>query len=280
MKKYSILLIIFLLTACLGETNNKNDGFELEKIGMYYVVSPSMEAHFETNVFDDQARAFYAYVTFANQADTTIKGVWYHNGNEIEGYEIPVTNNDQQAEFSLSIPDNGWPHGNYEFKFYVFNDLIETVEFEVKDTDRYFYSSAIGLFLKYDRDAIFEYEDNIVLFGFDDYLSTNVNIQNLLSTTTGGYYDSLEDVYIDYKAQFDDVGGAVGVMNKSTNEWGDYISFIAEYDYYGGSYKQETYIIERDDIFHQIAYTALVPSYEVHYSKFQEILDSLEIIKE
>ncbi len=88
------------------------------------------------NVFEVDTEAFYLVgVLKNNPGSTEIKGEWYYiEGEEtfIDSAKMTISNVTSDFNFSLSIPDSGWPVGKYEVRIYIDNKLQESIGFEVK----------------------------------------------------------------------------------------------------------------------------------------------------
>ena len=75
-----------------------------------------------TDVFNIDAPEIHCSVKLSNApVDTEVKGEWIYiegEGDDAENYMIDstiiITEGTRYLHFSLSIPDNGWPVGNYE----------------------------------------------------------------------------------------------------------------------------------------------------------------------
>ena len=84
------------------------------------------------------APAFYCYFDLNNAPDdTVIKGTWtlvsadgYDPNQEIDSVE--VTGSDDTYYFSLGGGDGPWPAGQYKIDLYLNDELVQTVNFEVK----------------------------------------------------------------------------------------------------------------------------------------------------
>jgi hypothetical protein len=85
-------------------------------------VDDSLRPLNSTDVFNIDAPEIHCSVKLSNApVDTEIKGEWIYIEGEEEGLEnymidsnIIITEGTRYLNFSLSIPDNGWPVGEYE----------------------------------------------------------------------------------------------------------------------------------------------------------------------
>ncbi|GEM_PF-5586847 len=150
-----------------------------------------------------------------------------------------------------------------------------------------FSDSAYGFSMSYPSDWVYEYaSDSMVMFsgkeGSEAYYST-VFIQNLLSTKSGGTYDNLEAIYNDFKEQIASAGGQISEMRESVFSVGNIdlpaIAMESTFNKEGGTYKQMTVIIQRNEnIFQQFSYTAPVSIYEKYIDTAQQMYNSLNLI--
>ena len=84
------------------------------------------------------APAFYCYFDLKNAPDdTVVKGVWtlvsaegYDSNQEIDSAEI--TGGDETYYFSLGGAAEPWPVGQYKIDLYLNDELVQTINFEVK----------------------------------------------------------------------------------------------------------------------------------------------------
>lgn len=77
------------------------------------------------------------FVTFSLSGlpiGTNIKGEWIYKDQDISIVtgNMHTTENNQNAYFSLSIPDNGWPVGDYEVKLFAGDDYKTSAKFKVE----------------------------------------------------------------------------------------------------------------------------------------------------
>lgn len=103
-------------------------------------------AHMSLDEFDSQsvaayaldAQTFYCYFDLNNAPDdTVVKGVWtlvsadgFDSNQEIDSAEI--TGGDNTYYFSLDRASDPWPVGQYKIDLYLNDQLVQTVNFEVK----------------------------------------------------------------------------------------------------------------------------------------------------
>jgi hypothetical protein len=91
-----------------------------------------------TTVYAPDASSFYCYFDLNNAPDdTVVKGVWtlvsaegYDPNQEIDSAEI--TGGDNNYYFSLGGGTDLWPIGQYKIDLYLNDELVQTVNFEVK----------------------------------------------------------------------------------------------------------------------------------------------------
>jgi hypothetical protein len=103
-----------------------------------------------TATFDEDLNPLYPTYRFSPNVDyiyltgnlkdaeigATVIAEWYYVGGEEDLWlyqmTLEVTKADMEFYFRLSKPTNNWPLGDYEILLFYNNDLMETVEFEVK----------------------------------------------------------------------------------------------------------------------------------------------------
>ena len=91
-----------------------------------------------TSAYAPDASSFYCYFDLNNAPDeTVVKGVWtlvsaegYDSNQEIDSAEI--TGGDNNYYFSLGGGTDPWPVGQYKVDLYLNDELVQTVNFEVK----------------------------------------------------------------------------------------------------------------------------------------------------
>ena len=94
----------------------------LSEATMTETVDDNLRPLNSTDVFNVDAPEVHCSVKLSNApVDTEVKGEWIYIEGEEEGLEnylidstIIITEGTRYLDFSLSIPDNGWPVGNYE----------------------------------------------------------------------------------------------------------------------------------------------------------------------
>ncbi|MEJ2740432.1 MAG: PsbP-related protein, partial [Dehalococcoidia bacterium] len=94
----------------------------LSEATMTETVDDNLRPLNSTDVFNVDASEVHCSVKLSNApVDTEVKGEWIYIEGEEEGLEnylidstIIITEGTRYLDFSLSIPDNGWPVGNYE----------------------------------------------------------------------------------------------------------------------------------------------------------------------
>jgi hypothetical protein len=92
----------------------------------------------QITTYSPSDKTFYCYFDLNNAKDTTVvKGVWtlvsaegYDSNSEIDSAEI--TGGDNTYYFSLDRSSDAWPVGKYKIDLYIDNNLVQTVNFEVK----------------------------------------------------------------------------------------------------------------------------------------------------
>jgi hypothetical protein len=134
MKPKLILLLlmtttIFVSCSCEASfTTAKFDNLRMAKIEDDEIVF--------TNTFEINTDMIYLTgVLRNNPGDTEIKGEWYYlEGEEIfiDSATMIIREVTSDFNFSLSIPDAGWPAGKYEVRVYIDKKLQESINFEVK----------------------------------------------------------------------------------------------------------------------------------------------------
>ena len=92
----------------------------------------------QTTSYSPDAASFYCFLDLNNAPDdTVVKAVWtlvsaegYESNSEIDSAE--VTGSDDTYYFSLDRSVDAWPVGQYKVDLYLNDELVETVNFEVK----------------------------------------------------------------------------------------------------------------------------------------------------
>jgi hypothetical protein len=89
--------------------------------------------------FSADAKAIHAVINLADaEAGAVLKGAWVSvDAIETPNYEIDAVeakvaaDGEAAAHFSLSVPDNGWPIGNYRFDFYIDGKRVASSPFSI-----------------------------------------------------------------------------------------------------------------------------------------------------
>ncbi len=63
---------------------------------------------------------------------TPIQGEWIYENQQAGIAELHTSEKNQNAFFSFSIPDNGWPTGSYSINIYIDGELETTKEFSIR----------------------------------------------------------------------------------------------------------------------------------------------------
>jgi hypothetical protein len=86
-----------------------------------------------TSTFATDTPEIFATFTVAGlPIGTDIQGEWVYEGEQAAVAEIYTTEEAQNAYFSFSIPDAGWPIGSYEINIYVKNEFQVGKKFTVR----------------------------------------------------------------------------------------------------------------------------------------------------
>ena len=90
-----------------------------------------------TDVFTTTSPVIYAAGTLKNAPEgTEITGEWYYLDTSPETYidssTLTAVDTNTSFTFSLSIPDNGWPTGDYEIRFFIDDKPSSTLSFTVE----------------------------------------------------------------------------------------------------------------------------------------------------
>ncbi|MBN1856248.1 MAG: hypothetical protein JW846_04770 [Dehalococcoidia bacterium] len=99
-----------------------------------------------TNVFEIDTPEIFCSAKLSNAPDDTeILSEWYYVSGELEDVEnllidsVPFTaDGSQYLQFSLTIPDNGWPRGSYKLVLYIDGKEEVTLPFTVGSADNPF----------------------------------------------------------------------------------------------------------------------------------------------
>ncbi len=119
-KVLSLCLVIFLsvlISSCSFTTANLTD------LKMASSVQDNLPVDV-TNVFTTTSPEIYATGTLKNAPDgTTLTAEWYYLDESpeifIDSATLEPTDVNTSFSFSLSIPDQGWPTGKYEVRFFI-----------------------------------------------------------------------------------------------------------------------------------------------------------------
>jgi len=92
----------------------------------------------QTTSYAPDASSFYCFFDLNNAPeDTVVKGTWtlvsaegYDANTEIDSAD--VTGNDGTYYFNLDRSADAWPVGQYKVDLYLNDELVQTVNFEVK----------------------------------------------------------------------------------------------------------------------------------------------------
>lgn len=125
----AVLVGLVVLIAVLG------GGSDISNPAIASVVDPQTNLPVtKTNVFDPASPIVNC--TFAADLDPgKVVSVewWYTSNNElITTYQHTVFQKGEQVNVSLSVPDAGWPTGNYEVRIYADDKHQATLKFSVK----------------------------------------------------------------------------------------------------------------------------------------------------
>lgn len=140
MKKFNMALIAmiimaaFMLSACSASVTTAN----YQDINMASAVD---EATYEpitvTDVFATDTPIIFLTAKLANAPEETLAGAeWYYiDGDEevfIDSVEVESVDTTTSLVFSLSIPYDGWPVGDYMVKLFIDREYDQTVNFSVE----------------------------------------------------------------------------------------------------------------------------------------------------
>lgn len=132
-KNFLIFLIVLslLLASCSFTTANVSD------IKMASEIDDNNVAVEVTSKFITTSPVIYLTGVLNNApSDTKLTAQWYYLETDpktfIDSALIYSENIDSNFNFSLSIPDAGWPVGNYEVILLIDDNEVETVSFVVE----------------------------------------------------------------------------------------------------------------------------------------------------
>jgi len=125
-----IVLLALVISSCSFTTANLAD------LTMASAVQDNLPVTV-TNVFTTTSPVIYATGTLKNAPEgTEITGEWYYLETDPETYidSSTLTSVDMNTSFtfSLSIPNNGWPTGDYEIRFFIDDQPSSTLSFTVE----------------------------------------------------------------------------------------------------------------------------------------------------
>ena len=133
MRKFLIMSVIVLLAllvaSCSFTTANLAD------LKMASDVQDNLPVTV-TNVFETNSPMIYATGTLKNAPEgTLLKAEWYYIESSpetfIDSSTLTSVDVNTSFSFSLSIPDDGWPSGNYEVRFFVDDTASDILAFSV-----------------------------------------------------------------------------------------------------------------------------------------------------
>jgi len=86
-----------------------------------------------TDTFATDTPAIYAtFFITGLDIGTPIQGEWVYESQQVAVAELYTTEENQNAYFSFTIPDNGWPTGAYEINIYINGEYETTKEFSIR----------------------------------------------------------------------------------------------------------------------------------------------------
>jgi hypothetical protein len=126
----AVLALVFSSLACEASASTAN-------ISNAHMAEDEADSA-QTTVYAPDAPAFYCFYDLNNAPDdTVVKGVWtlisaegYDPNQEIDSAE--VTGGDETYYFSLGGTEEPWPVGQYKVDLYLNDELVQTVNFDVK----------------------------------------------------------------------------------------------------------------------------------------------------
>ena len=158
----AIIVLLFASLACNAvtgggdntnnSTNNNSSATEnpvatsTESSGFSVTTANIQNAHLANDVNDSKEvtsyapsdKTFYCFFDLKNAPESTVvKGTWtlvsadgYSDNSEIDS--ATVSGSDNTYYFSLDRSADAWPVGQYKIDLYVDDNLVQTVNFEVK----------------------------------------------------------------------------------------------------------------------------------------------------
>jgi hypothetical protein len=105
------------------------------------LMSNTVDGIVDMDEFKPDTPKIYLKAGFVNiQKGTQLKAVWIaekvkgvQRDYEIDAYEVTVGPPKNLFSTSLSRPKAGWPTGDYRVELYIDDELMETVEFKIRD---------------------------------------------------------------------------------------------------------------------------------------------------
>lgn len=131
--QFIILVLIVLLAACSFSATTAN----YTDLKTATEVDANNNPVGITSTFNVDTPLIYVTGMLNNAPKgTMIKAEWYYLNNDpiiyINEAEYESVETTTAFYFNLSIPDNGWPVGNYEVMLYIDGEYKETVAFSVE----------------------------------------------------------------------------------------------------------------------------------------------------
>ena len=126
----AVLAIVFSSLACEASASTAN-------ISNAHMAEDEADSA-QTTSYAPDAPSFYCYYDLNNAPDeTVVKGVWtlisaegFDPNQEIDSAE--VTGSDNTYYFALDRGADPWPVGQYKIDLYLNDELVQTVNFDVK----------------------------------------------------------------------------------------------------------------------------------------------------
>lgn len=119
--------------------SNDNSGFSITTANIQNAhLSTDVNDSAQTTSYTPSDKTFYCFFELKNAPESTVvKGTWtlvsaegYSANTEIDS--ATVTGSDNTYYFSLDRSADAWPVGQYKIDLYIDDNLVQTVEFEVK----------------------------------------------------------------------------------------------------------------------------------------------------
>jgi predicted small secreted protein len=146
---FAILALIFASLACNAVTGGGNDngvGGNDNSSGFSFTTANIQNAHMardaddtdRTDVFSPDDPTFYCFFELKNAPDSTVvRGAWtlvqadgYESNSLID--EGQITSGDADLYFTLDRGESPWPVGQYKLDIYIDDNLVQTLNFEVR----------------------------------------------------------------------------------------------------------------------------------------------------